>query len=105
MPQWLYLIKPELNISVNEEDAFRFACFNGHLIVAQWLYSIKPDLNISVRNDFAFRGACFWGHLIVAQWLMQIKPNINTAIDDYEFSLACSININFMFGLICYLLI
>ena len=71
--QYLQL-HPDINISVQQDYAFRRACFNGHLEMAQWLYQIKPDINISVYNEWAFCNACFREHLAVAQWLQSLKP-------------------------------
>jgi hypothetical protein len=73
--QWLYEIKPTLDISAKNEFAFRFACQNGHLVVAQWLYDLKPTLDISAYNEEAFRRACFNGHLQVAQFIQSLNPN------------------------------
>jgi len=51
------MVKPDINISDNNEWAFSFACLNGYLHVAQWLLSLqgKPDINISAFNEDAFR--------------------------------------------------
>ena len=38
--QWLYQIKPYINISDWNEEIFRRTCKKDHLIVAQWLYQI-----------------------------------------------------------------
>jgi hypothetical protein len=88
--QWLYEIKPNINISACNDYAFRFACSQGHLNVAQWLYEIKPYINISANNDETFRNTCLNGHLVIAQWLCQIKPDINiSANNDEAFKYAC----------------
>jgi hypothetical protein len=88
--QWLYQIKPTLNISAENEYAFRMACINGHLQVAQWLYPIKPTLDISQYDEEAFRMACYNGHLEMAQWLYQIKPTLDISqYDEDAFRSAC----------------
>ena len=89
--RWLYYFIIQnncvLNISAENEFAFRGACTNGHLEVAQWLYQIKPTLDIS---EEAFRNACYGGHLEVAQWLYQIKPTLNISeCNEYAFQCAC----------------
>jgi hypothetical protein len=63
-----------INISPDNEHAFRCACENGHLELAQWLYQIKPTINISAYNEEAFRLACSYGHFDVAQWLQSLTP-------------------------------
>jgi hypothetical protein len=73
--QWLYEIKPTLNISVGNEWAFQYACANGHLLVAQWLYQVKPTLDISAYNEYAFKMACDNGYLLVAQFIQSLNPN------------------------------
>ena len=43
--QWLYSLDTDnpINIHIENEYAFRWACDNGHLQVAQWLYSLDTD--------------------------------------------------------------
>ena len=72
--QWLYHIKPTIDISGDSEYAFRYACQNGHLNVAQWLYKIKHTSDISAMDEYAFRWACINGHLNIAQWLQTLIP-------------------------------
>ena len=67
-------VNPHINISADNEEAFRWACFYGHLHVAQWLLQQKPTINISINNEYAFREACYYGHLDVAHWLQSLKP-------------------------------
>jgi hypothetical protein len=86
-----YLLEnPTINISANNEEAFRYTCLYGHLEGAQWLLSVKPDINISANDERAFRNACLKGHLSVAQWLLSVKPDINISAN-YEcaFMYAC----------------
>ena len=55
----LYNLYPNnINISANEEKAFRLACKYGHLDIAKWLLEVKPDINISANVEKAFRHAC-----------------------------------------------
>ena len=72
--QNLLRLNPTINISDQNESAFRVACLNGHLKLAQWLFKVKPDIDISAENEFAFRWACANGHLQVCQWLQSLKP-------------------------------
>jgi hypothetical protein len=41
--QWLYQIKPDIDISADNDCAFSRACENGHLKVSQWLYNLLPS--------------------------------------------------------------
>jgi len=66
--------KPDIDISAENDYAFRWACYNGHLEVAQWLLIKKQDINISFDNHFAFRNACINGHLEVVKWLQSLSP-------------------------------
>ena len=87
----LFEANPTINISYNNEQAFRLSCHNGHLEVAQWLLQIpkktgRPDIDISIHDEEAFRFACYDGHLLVAQWLHQIhketgRPDINISFN------------------------
>lgn len=93
--QYLQL-HPDIDISANDEHAFRQACSNGHLEVAQWLIQISKergqDIDISARDELAFRWACVKGHLVVAKWLLQIKPDINISVKNDEiFRDVCSL--------------
>jgi ankyrin repeat protein len=74
MAQWLLQICPTINISANNEQAFRYACIEGYLEVAKWLLQVCPNIHISAYNEEAFRWACVNGHLEVAKWLHQMKP-------------------------------
>ena len=88
--KWLLSVKPDINISANNDHAFRYSCLKGHLEVAKWLLSVKPDINISAKDEWAFRYSCSYGHLEVAKWLLSVKPDINiSAKDDEAFCCAC----------------
>ena len=50
--------KVHIDISADNEYAFRWACENGHLELAQWLYLIKPTIDISANNEHTFHWAC-----------------------------------------------
>jgi len=50
----LLKIRPELNISCEDNYAFNYACINNHLDIAQWLYSINPNIpmiDIEMKNN------------------------------------------------------
>jgi len=80
----------DINISIKDDEAFRYSCKNGHLEVAKWLLQMKPDINNSLLDDYIFCDACFYGRLEVAKWLLSVKPDINiSAKDDEAFYWAC----------------
>lgn len=56
--KWLLEIKPNINISVENEFAFKFACSNGHLNIAKWLLEIKPTININSCSNEFFKCLC-----------------------------------------------
>ena len=71
----LLIENSDIDISARNDEAFCWACYNGHLEVAKWLLEVKPDINIS--NECTFRTACSKGHLEVAKWLLEKKSDIN----------------------------
>ena len=66
----IFDLHPTIDISADDEYAFRASCENGHIEIAKWLLEIKPTINISADDDFAFRLSCFNGHIEVSKWLM-----------------------------------
>jgi len=47
----LFQLNPTIDISADDEDAFRFACKSGNLELVKWLLEVKPDIDISIEND------------------------------------------------------
>jgi hypothetical protein len=93
--KWLLEIKPDIDISANNEEAFYNACYNGSIETAKWLLEIKPDINISVNNDYIFRECCYGGNtdVTIIKWLLEIKPDINIEANNHEaFKNACKNN-------------
>ena len=86
----LLMENPDMNISYENEKAFRTCCEYGHLRMAQWLFLKKPSINISASQDYAFRNACAKGHLHIVKWLIYVKPDINIlAYNNVAFIDAC----------------
>ena len=73
---------PNINISYNNEELFRYVCKKGYLDLAKWLQQVKPDINISAENDGTFRSACYKRHLELAKWLQSLKPYLYVIIYD-----------------------
>ncbi len=69
-----YELNTDINISAENECAFRWACSNGYLVIAKWLLKIKSDINISAENEYAFRWACYKGHFNVVRFLKHYVP-------------------------------
>jgi ankyrin repeat protein len=91
--KWLFEIKPDINISANNDLAFYYACYYGSIEIAKWLLEIKPDINISVDNDYIFRECCHNNNLTIIKWLLEIKPNINIEANNHgAFKNACENN-------------
>jgi hypothetical protein len=78
---WLLEVKPDIDISDNNEASFRSACEYGHLEVFIRLLEVKPYLDISAENEYAFREVCLYSKLEVsksklevAKWLQSLFP-------------------------------
>jgi ankyrin repeat protein len=77
-----------INISSDNELAFRVACENGHFEIAKWLLSISPNIDIHTKDSYAFCYSCESGYLEIAKWLFSLNPNIS--LYDYECSFCYS---------------
>ena len=86
--KWLLEIKPDIDISKNNEMAFYYACMYSNVDTAKWLLQIKPDINISIDNDYIFRNCS--SDLEIIKWLLEIKPDIDIEMNNHEaFKNAC----------------
>lgn len=81
----IYMRNSEIDLSREDEKAYRWACRNGHLEVVRWLLSVKPDINLMAQNDYAWLMVCRNGHLELAKWLMSTSPR---DITEYHWLLA-----------------
>jgi len=91
---------PTLNIRAKSYQAFRGACWYGHLHIAKWLIDLSKDtetfggpIDIHAEYDHVFRWACFNGYLDIARWLVSLSgidlsKDIHACSDD-AFLSAC----------------
>ena len=42
--------EPNIDISIDNEEAFKLTCKYGHLKMAKWLIKIKPDIEIDIKR-------------------------------------------------------
>ena len=92
--KWLLNNFPNIDVSTDEELAFKNSCSQGHLELAKWLFEISANrgklINISIRDNIIFRYTCLNGHLDVAKWLM-LQGNVNViGCHNHAFRGACS---------------
>ena len=66
-------MNPDIDISANNEGAFRWSGYYGELKVVKWLLKVKPDINVFANKNYAFRMSYEIGHLKVAKLLLQHK--------------------------------
>ena len=62
-------VKPDIDISAEDEYSFKMACENNNLELAKWLLSVKPDI------EDAFVIACSFGNLEMSQWLLSLNTD------------------------------
>lgn len=68
------LIKYNVDIHMDDDLPFRYACKYGHLILAKWLVSLG-GVNIHAKKDNAFIRASQNGHLDIVKWLYNYSKN------------------------------
>ena len=71
--KWLYEMNIDIDISAENEYAFRFACYYNQIELAKWLLEIKPDINIYAANNSVFTFACFNQRIELAEWLCTLN--------------------------------
>jgi len=79
---WLLDNNSDIDISADNEYAFRKACYDGKLWLVEWLLEIKPYINISANNNEAFMSACGKLHVELANYLVQLNPNMDIYDND-----------------------
>lgn len=78
-----YLMEnPNIDISADNEHAFKLCCMSGNLDFARWLLNVKEDIDISVDEDVIFR-MCLWcNKLNMIEFLLSIKNISDKTIID-----------------------
>lgn len=82
---WLLSLKPDMDISRENDFYFRRSCAYGLFRMAQWIFEKRPNVNIAFNNYDAFREACLGGYTNIIEWLLTIFPTIslNKKLDKY----------------------
>ena len=78
--KYLIEIKPDINIHILDEWAFRFSChmycinkFKGDgLEVAKWLFINFHNIDLNIYNNYTF--SVTNKHDYVKEWLLEIHP-------------------------------
>jgi hypothetical protein len=73
-------LKRGVNIHTQDDNALKWASFNGHFQVVKYL--VEQGANIHAENDYALREASYYGHLEVVKYLVEHGADIH-AEDDY----------------------
>jgi len=90
LAQCIFQIDPSIDVSFDNELAFRSACISGNIDFAKWLLSIKPSINIRKFEEYAFRYSIKNKHWDIAKWLLSLKRKINIqAQSNQAFRLTC----------------
>ena len=73
--KWLLMVNPTIDISENNEEAFRWACYYGRLSVAKWLLCINPTFDVIGARDNIRSTAALIDNSNVEAWLTTIIAN------------------------------
>ncbi len=84
---YILLIRPDIDLSFNDDELFCNCCKNGNLEIANMLLKQNPNINISMRGEYPFKLACYSGHIEFAKWLISLNPEIK--ISDTVFNDMC----------------
>jgi hypothetical protein len=71
--KWLYSLDGQIDVYINDSEAFRYACWHGDLTIAQWLfYEVEGGSQQIKLHPYIFQGVFDYGHLHVIQWLCSL---------------------------------
>lgn len=80
-----YLLdKHSIEISANNEEAFKLACASGNVNMVRLLLHNNIDIDISNNEEEAMKRACKYGNLLVVKFLYRIKPSIDLSVQQDE---------------------
>ena len=98
----VYLVdKYNVDIHMDNENAFRICCEYGHIEFAKWLVLLgelvgHTKININIFNNIVFINSCANGYIDIARWLVLLGET-----DSYNKINNCHAN-NHAFNLCCY---
>ena len=84
------ITKQYVNIHVENERGFRWACRHGYLHIVEYLislYKINTDytkINIHIKDELGFRWACMNGHLHIVKYLTNLYKIQQSRNTDYK---------------------
>lgn len=64
-----------IDISANNELAFKFACLNGHLKMAKYLLKKKPDIRIDIDGDTIYTSICVQNKINIVKLFQKLNFN------------------------------
>ena len=73
-----------IEISANNEEAFKLACASGNVNMVKMLLHHNINIDISNNEEEAMKRACKYGNLLVVKFLYKIKPTIDLSIQQDE---------------------
>ena len=81
-----------IEISANNEEAFKLACASGNVNMVKMLLHHNIHIDISNNEEEAMKRACKYGNLLVVKFLHKIKPSIDLSIHQDEMFYSSCIN-------------
>jgi hypothetical protein len=87
---WLLILNPYIDLSIDENYCFRKACKYGHITIAKKILeygheSVKCSglihkINIHDCDDYAFINSCYYNKINIALWLCKLCPKFSVKI-------------------------
>jgi len=74
MSKLLMKLKPNIDISMNDEFVFRYSC--NKITMLKWLLKIKPIIHISVKNNEVFTHSIYLTQIKTTNYCLQNKPKL-----------------------------